>query len=99
MQDVHWSAGLFGYFPTYSLGNLYSAQLFEAAERELGSFADLFRRGEFLALREWLRTNVHEPGRRYAPEELVRRVTGEGISHDPLMRHLRGKFGPLYRLS
>ena len=99
LQDVHWSAGLFGYFPTYSLGNLYSAQLFEAAERELGNLDDMFRRGEFLPLCEWLRVNVHEAGRRYAPEELVRRVTGDGISHVPLMRHLRDKFGPLYGLS
>ena len=65
----------------------------------LGDLAAMFRRGEFLPLRDWLRTNVHEPGRRYAPAELVRRVTGEGISHGPLMRHLRGKFGPLYGLS
>jgi carboxypeptidase Taq len=99
LQDVHWGAGLFGYFPTYSLGNLYSAQLFEAAERDLGSLDDMFRRGEFMPLRDWLRTNVHELGRRYAPEELVRRVTGEGISHVPLMRYLRGKFGPLYGLA
>jgi carboxypeptidase Taq len=59
----------------------------------------MFRRGEFLLLRDWLRTNVHELGRRYAPEELVRRVTGEGISHAPLMKYLRGKLGPLYGLS
>lgn len=99
MQDVHWGEGAFGYFPTYSLGNLYSAQLFEAAERDLDSLDDMFRRGEFLLLRDWLRTNVHELGRRYAPEELVRRVTGEGISHAPLMKYLRGKLGPLYGLS
>ena len=99
MQDVHWSAGLIGYFPTYTLGNLYAAQLFEKAERDLGDFAAMFRRGEFLALRDWLRVHVHEPGRRYAPADLVRRVTGEGISHGPLMRHLRGKFGPLYGLA
>jgi carboxypeptidase Taq len=59
----------------------------------------MFRRGEFRALRDWLRMHVHEPGRRYAPAELVRRVTGEGFSHGPMMRHLRGKFGPLYGLA
>jgi carboxypeptidase Taq len=99
LQDVHWGAGLVGYFPTYSLGNIYAAQLFEKAAEELGDFAAMFRRGEFQPLREWLRVNVHEPGRRYAPAELVRRVTGAGISHGPLMRHLYGKFGPLYGLS
>ena len=59
----------------------------------------MFRRGEFRTLRDWLRTRVHEQGRRYVPAELVRRITGEGISHGPLMRHLRGKFGSLYGLS
>ncbi len=99
LQDVHWGAGLVGYFPTYSLGNLYSAQLFEKAEKDLGGLAAMFRRGEFLPLREWLRTNVHTPGRRYSPADLVRRVTGEGISHVPLMRHLHGKFDSLYGLT
>jgi carboxypeptidase Taq len=99
LQDVHWGAGLVGYFPTYSLGNLYAAQLFEKAERDLGDFSEMFRRGEFMPLREWLRTNVHEPGRRYAPAELVGRITGESISHGPLMRQLHGKFGPLYGLA
>lgn len=96
LQDIHWSAGLFGYFPTYSLGNLYSSQLFEAAERDLGSLADQFARGEFQPLREWLNRNVHAPGRCYSAAELARRVTGQELSHDPLMRHLRGKLGPLY---
>ena len=96
MQDVHWSAGLVGYFPTYTLGNLYASQLFETAEAELGDLAAMFRRGEFRTLRDWLRTRVHEQGRRYAPAELVRRITGESISHGPLMRHLHGKFWPLY---
>jgi len=99
MQDVHWSAGLIGYFPTYSLGNLYAAQLFEKAEQDLGDLVAMFRRGEFHPLRDWLRVHVHEPGRRYAPAELVRRVTGEGISYGPLIRHLRGKLEPLYRLA
>jgi carboxypeptidase Taq len=99
LQDVHWSAGLIGYFPTYSLGNLYAAQLFEKAQQDLGDLPAMFRRGEFMPLREWLRTNVHEAGRRYAPAELVRRVTGDSISHAPLMRHLYGKFGPLYGIT
>jgi carboxypeptidase Taq len=81
------------------LGNLYAAQLFEKAQQDLGDLPAMFRRGEFMPLREWLRVNVHEAGRRYAPAELVRRVTGEGISHAPLMRHLYGKFGPLYGIT
>src|SRR5204862_6776309 len=62
LQDVHWSSGAFGYFPTYSLGNLYAAQFFEKAQQDLGDVQAMFRRGEFLPLREWLRTNIHSHG-------------------------------------
>lgn len=98
LQDVHWSCGLMGYFPTYSLGNLYAAQLFEAATRDLGDLQTMFRRGEFLPLRDWLRAHIHSLGRRYPASELARRATGVPLSHDALLRHLRGKFGPLYNL-
>ncbi len=98
LQDVHWSSGAFGYFPTYSLGNLYAAQFFEQATKDLGDLQAMFRRGEFLPLRDWLRTNIHSQGRRYSAAELGRRVTGQPLSHDALMRHLHGKFGPLYSL-
>jgi len=99
LQDVHWSGGAIGYFPTYSLGNLYSAQLFEAANRDLGDLHAMLRRGEFLPLRDWLRMHIHSQGRRYSAAELARRVTGIELSHDALLRHLRGKFGPLYGLA
>jgi carboxypeptidase Taq len=99
LQDVHWSGGAIGYFSTYSLGNLYAAQLFEAAGRDLGDLHAMFRRGEFFPLRDWLRKNIHSQGRRYPAAELARRVTGVPLSHDALLRHLRGKFGPLYGLS
>jgi carboxypeptidase Taq len=99
LQDVHWSSGAFGYFPTYSLGNLYAAQLFEKATQDLGDLATMFRRGEFVPLRDWLRQNVHREGRRYPAAELARRITGQPLSHDALLRHLRGKFSPLYGLA
>jgi carboxypeptidase Taq len=98
LQDVHWSAGLFGYFPTYALGNLYAAQLFGQARQELGDLDDLFRKGQFEPLREWLRSNIHQYGRRYTPTELVKKITGKPLSHAALISHLRGKFGPLYAL-
>jgi carboxypeptidase Taq len=98
LQDVHWSSGAIGYFPTYTLGNLYAAQLFEQADRELGDLHAMFRRGEFLPLRDWLRTKIHSQGRRYPAAELARRITGSPLSHDALMWHLRGKFAPLYGL-
>jgi carboxypeptidase Taq len=99
LQDVHWSGGAIGYFSTYSLGNLYAAQLFEAATRDLGDLHTMFRRGEFLPLREWLRKHIHSQGRRYPAAELARRVTGGPLSYYALLRHLRGKFGPLYGLT
>jgi carboxypeptidase Taq len=99
LQDVHWSGGALGYFPTYTLGNLYAAQFFEQAEKELGDLDDMFRRGEFRSLLDWLRKCIHAHGRRYSAAELAQRVTGRPLSHDALMRHLRGKFGPLYGLN
>lgn len=99
LQDVHWAAGLFGYFPTYALGNLYAAQFFAAACGELGDLDAMFRRGEFLPLREWLRENIHRHGRRYSAAELAERVTGQPLSHDALVDYLRAKFTPLYGLA
>lgn len=96
LQDVHWSAALMGYFPTYSLGNLYASQLFEAAERELGDLHAQFAAGDFQTLRDWLTRNVYHAGRTRDAADLVRHVTGESAGHDALMRHLRGKFEPLY---
>lgn len=98
LQDIHWSAALIGYFPTYSLGNLYAAQFFEAADRELGGLNEQFARGEFQPLKEWLQKNIHHRGQCYSATELVQLVTGQPLSHEPLMRHLRGKLGPLYGL-
>ncbi len=96
MQDVHWSAGLVGYFPTYTLGNLYAAQFFAAADRELGGLHEQFARGEFCPLRDWLRQNIHRHGQRYTAAELVKQVTGQELSSAPLMKHLTGKYGELY---
>ena len=96
LQDIHWSAGLFGYFPTYSLGNLYAAQFYEQADQDLGGLAEQFARGEFDALKQWLRKNIHTHGQCYTPAELVQRATGQPLTHAPLIRHLRGKLEPLY---
>ncbi len=98
LQDIHWSAGLVGYFPTYSLGNLYAAQFFAQADRDLGGLDAQFARGEFEPLRNWLRDKIHVQGQRYTAAELAQRVTGKPLGHDDLMAHLRGKLGPLYGL-
>jgi len=98
LQDVHWSAGLFGYFPTYSLGNMYASQFFAQAEADLGELGPQFARGQFAPLREWLRTKIHVHGQRYTAAELVQRVTGRPLSHAPMIEHLRRKLAPLYGL-
>ncbi|HEV3138443.1 MAG TPA: carboxypeptidase M32 [Pirellulales bacterium] len=99
LQDIHWSAGLVGYFPTYALGNLYASQLFAEADADLGSLAKQFGLGDFRPLREWLHENVYRHGQRYSATELVQKISGKPLSHDSLMAHLRNKLAPLYGLN
>ncbi len=99
LQDIHWSFGGIGYFPTYTLGNLYAAQFMDAARRDLGgaeSLAAEFRRGEFGGLRAWLTEKVHRHGQRYRAGELCRRATGEPLTARPFISYLTEKFAPLY---
>lgn len=98
LQDVHWSAGLFGYFPTYSLGNLYSAQFFAKANADLGDQRPAFRRGDFAPLLAWLRENIHRHGQRYMAAELIQHVTGRPLSHAAWIEQMRAKYGELYGL-
>jgi len=98
LQDVHWSAGLVGYFPTYSLGNLYASQFFEAAQTELGDMDKSFREGDFEPLKNWLNHNIHSAGQCYSGPELGSRVTGKSLSHDVLIKQLREKLAPIYGL-
>jgi carboxypeptidase Taq len=96
LQDIHWSGGAIGYFPTYTLGNLYAAQFFEQARKDLGDLDGQLSRGEFTPLLEWLREKIHRHGKRYTAGELVRRVTGSQLSGKPLMEHLTRKAAELY---
>jgi carboxypeptidase Taq len=98
LQDVHWSCGLFGYFPTYTLGNLYAAQFAAAAGRALGGLDALVERGDFVRLREWLRRNVHQHGRRYDPAVLCARATGGPLSAEPFLAYLEQKLTAVYGL-
>jgi len=99
LQDIHWAWGELGYFPTYSLGNLYSASLYRAAERSLPDLTGHLRRGELLPLRDWLRTQVHRQGYRLPAEELIRQVTGRGLTDTDFLDYLRSKYGALYGIS
>ena len=98
LQDVHWSCGLFGYFPTYTLGNLIAAQLFEKASEDLDDLDAQIEAGRFEGLRAWLNEHVHRHGSRYPAGELVQRATGSPLGTEPLLRHLSGKLRPLYGL-
>jgi carboxypeptidase Taq len=99
LQDVHWSSGSFGYFPTYTLGNLMAAQLYERAVEERPSIPEELARGETATLLGWLREKIHRPGRRWLPAELIRRATGRPLEAAPFLRHLDAKIRPLYGLA
>jgi carboxypeptidase Taq len=96
LQDIHWSMGGLGYFPTYTLGNLYAAQFMEQARADLGDADADFRRGEFGRLKGWLNEKIHRQGQRYRPRDLCRKVTGRPLSPRPLVAYLRKKYEPLY---
>ena len=98
LQDIHWSMGGVGYFPTYTLGNLYAAQYFEKAEADIPDLFQHFERGEFDPLRVWLNQQIHSQGMRFGAAELCENVTGRPLSAAPLMHHLTQKLEPLYRL-
>jgi carboxypeptidase Taq len=98
LQDIHWSMGIFGYFPTYALGNLYAAQFFEAAQEAIPDLTARIRRGDLATLRGWLRANIHVHGQRFRATELVQRVTGRPLSTEPFLRYIRAKFAPIYGL-
>ena len=99
LQDIHWSFGGFGYFPTYTLGNLYAAQFLEQARKDLGDLDADFRRGEFGRLKTWLNEKIHRHGQHTAPPCSVSRVTGKPLSHKPLLAYMRAKYAPLYGLN
>jgi carboxypeptidase Taq len=99
LQDVHWAEGLFGYFPTYSLGNVISAQLWEAIAAAIPDLDERIERGELDALRDWLREHVHRHGRKLTAGEIVREATGREAEVGPYVRYLKEKYGELYALA
>ena len=93
LQDMHWSCGSLGYFSTYLLGTVMSVQIWEKAAADLGELDEQVERGEFAPLREWLGENVHAHGRKFSPQETLRRATGSTIDARPYLDYLRRKFG------
>lgn len=98
LQDVHWSSGQFGYFPSYALGNLYAAQIYDSAHESIDGLDEKIKSGEFDALREWLRENIHQHGRRYRAAEMTKRLTGEDLTEDYYIDYLKDKYDPIYGL-
>ncbi|MDR7587240.1 MAG: carboxypeptidase M32 [Armatimonadota bacterium] len=98
LQDIHWASGSVGYFPTYTLGNVISVQLYEAARRDHPGLPEDIGRGQFGTLLGWLRDRVHRHGRKYLPADLLRRATGSDLTPDPYLRYLDSKFGEIYGL-
>ncbi len=98
LQDVHWSFGGFGYFPSYAMGNLYGAQIMEQAEKEIPEMWKKVSKGEFLPLKNWLNEKVHVHGRYYDPEDLIKVISGKPLSADPFMNYLEKKYKKIYKL-
>jgi carboxypeptidase Taq len=99
LQDVHWSEGLLGYFPTYSLGSFYAAQFFHQASKEIPTLSEQLEAGDSSALLAWLREKIHQYGRQYTSEELCQRITGEGLNLKYFMDYAREKYSKIYQLS
>jgi len=98
LQDIHWSLGDFGYFPTYALGNLLAAQFFGAFEKEHKDWDKRIAQGELGFVRDWLKKNVHVHGKKYNLDELAKRVTGKGLSEEAYCKHLKSKYSEIYSL-
>jgi carboxypeptidase Taq len=98
LQDVHWSFGGFGYFPSYALGNLYAAQFTQTLKQEMPDFDQIMEKGEFLKIREWLRENVHQYGKLYTPSELIKQVTGEELNAKYLVDYFEEKYSKVYKI-
>ncbi len=98
LQDIHWSWGQFGYFPSYALGNFYSVQIFEQVKAEIPDVMDLIGQGDLLPIKEWLNENIHAYGREFKAGELIRELTGEEPSAEPFLDYLEDKYSEIYGL-
>lgn len=98
LQDVHWSSGLIGYFPTYALGNLISVQLWEKMKQDIPTLDEHIEKGEFGELLGWLRKNVHSVGAKFEPQELIEKVTGSKIDPLPYLNYLEAKYRQIYEI-
>lgn len=99
LQDVHWSGGAFGYFPSYALGNLYASQIYSTAQKEISGLSTHLSQGNYKPLLDYLRKNIHQFGKIYPPRELIKRVSGEKLNSRYFLEHLKDKFYPMYNIN
>ena len=98
LQDIHWSMAAFGYFPTYTLGNLYAAQLLDAMEEELGDVDAIIESGQWQPMLDWLRGKIHLQGSKWTPSDLIEHATGAPPTPQPFINYVENKYGKLYNL-
>jgi carboxypeptidase Taq len=96
MQDTHWASGLYGYFPTYALGNIYTGQLIAALAKDMEDWRSRIAQGSLEDINRWLNTNVHSYGDLYDPADLIRKITGKNLETQPYLKYLREKYSELY---
>jgi carboxypeptidase Taq len=96
MQDTHWASGLYGYFPSYALGNIYSGQIVAAVTRDLPDWRKELTKGNLQRINEWLKTNIHGQGNLFDPEELIKKATGKTLDAQPYLKYLNTKYSKLY---
>ena len=98
LQDIHWSMGAFGYFPTYTLGNLYAAQLLETMSEQLGDIDEIIESGDWSSLLDWLRPKIHQQGSKWSPSDLILHATGKNPTPQPFIEYIESKYSQLYNL-
>ncbi len=99
LQDIHWSAGMIGYFPTYTLGNVLSLQFYRQTLRDIPDLPEQFARGEFGALLDWFRDKIHRHGRKFTANELIERVTGaRSLEARSYLTYIKQKYADIYGL-
>ena len=99
LQDIHWSMGAFGYFPTYTLGNIYAAQLLEAMSKQIGDIEQIIASGDWTPMLDWLRPKIHLKGSKHTPSELIELATGKPPTPKPFVEYVEQKYAKLYNLT
>jgi carboxypeptidase Taq len=99
LQDIHWSHGSIGYFPTYSLGSFYAAQMLDAAKSQIPGLEKAHAQGDFSQLKQWLNTNVHAWGKQFSADDLCKMATGKGLDVSHFIAYAKKKYGEVYQIT